>query len=378
VTDARATALFAKLGIICEREPDWIAEGRKADFYCSGHQPFWCEVKTLERLSDSQIVGEALADLSARARAITLPGRGIAFIGAAFNHRDAKTVMHLARRAITRFQDGDAPDQLVALIPSGADRSRFVRFAISTRDHVKVEFHACVAQTGKYGTPSSIVLQPDDQGTRLRFSFGQELELSAEDVIERRDDFVVAIVIDPADGPFDVIAAMPTGPARRLKNPERIREAISDANKQLKNAIQYKSAPALVLIYQDGLDVPDEEIIKSGLYGNLKYQFAPGNPEAGRLILDRNGAWNPGKNRTTSAVMYVRNNGPPLVTHNYWAERPLRAGMFACKEALVLSNGTFDEVDFSATSPIGFADRLARARFRMRQLYRSRAARLRS
>ena len=82
MTDARATALFAKLGIMREREPDWITEGRKADFYCSGHQPFWCEVKTLERLPDSQMVGEALADLGARARAITLPGRGIAYIGA--------------------------------------------------------------------------------------------------------------------------------------------------------------------------------------------------------------------------------------------------------------------------------------------------------
>src|SRR5262245_42678644 len=68
-----------------------------------------------------------------------------------------------------------------------------------------------------------------------------------------------------------------------------------------------------------------------------------------------------GKNRTTSALMYVRNNGPPLVIHNYWAERPLRAGMFACEEALLLSNGTFDEVDFSATSPGAFADRLAQA-----------------
>jgi hypothetical protein len=157
-----------------------------------------------------------------------------------------------------------------------------------------------------------------------------------------------------------------------------VRRTVSDANDQLKNAIRYRPAPALVLIFQDGLDVPDEEIIKSGLYGNLQYHFAPGNPGAGRLILNRDGAWNPGKNRTTSAVMYVRNNGPPLVIHNYWAERPLRAGLFACKEALVLPDETFDEADFSPKSVPALAERLHRARFRMRQCYRRLTARLHS
>ena len=55
-------------------------------------------------------------------------------------------------------------------------------------------------------------------------------------------------------------------------------------------------------------------------------------------------------NRTTSAVMYVRNSGEPLIFHNYSAERPLPAGIFACKELTVIENGTFHEVDFSAQS----------------------------
>jgi hypothetical protein len=37
-------------------------------------------------------------------------------------------------------------------------------------------------------------------------------------------------------------------------------------------------------------------------------------------ICDRSDAWNPEKNRTTSAVVYVRNDGEPLLIHNYWAD----------------------------------------------------------
>ena len=112
---------------------------------------------------------------------------------------------------------------------------------------------------------------------------------------------------------------MRTGGARRLDNPARIRDAVGEANDQFKNAIKYKAAPCVVMIFQDGLDVPDYMIFKSALYGNLKYQLPKGNPEKGKLILDQDGAWNSTKNRTTSAVMYVRNSAAPLIIHNYWA-----------------------------------------------------------
>ena len=84
----------------------------------------------------------------------------------------------------------------------------------------------------------------------------------------------------------------------------------------------------MLTIFQDGLDVPDDSIIKSALYGNLKYAFPKGHPEKGKLIVDQDGAWNSTKTRTTSAVMYVRNSGEPVVIHNYCADRPLPAGTF--------------------------------------------------
>jgi hypothetical protein len=49
----------------------------------------------------------------------------------------------------------------------------------------------------------------------------------------------------------------------------------------------------------------------------------------------------------TSAVLYVRNNGEPLIVHNYWAERPFPRGLLACREVSAQADGTFREKDFA-------------------------------
>ncbi len=247
-----------------------------------------------------------------------------------------------------RFQGPDAPEVAIAFIPSDPNPGEFVRFSFVTRDHAKVEVHSSASLSGMYGTISSMRPDPDDQMIRLRFSSREEKDLSAENVVKTAEDFRVAVVIYPDDTPFEIVTAMPTGGAQKLDNPGRIRDTVGEANDQFKNAINYKKAPCLLMIFHDGLDVPDDMIIKSALYGDLKYQFPKENPEKGKLILDQEGAWNSTKNRTTSAVMYVRNSGEPLIIHNYWADRPLAAGLFSCREIAALPNDTFEEVFFPA------------------------------
>ncbi|MET4348987.1 hypothetical protein [Bradyrhizobium sp. RT9a] len=132
-----------------------------------------------------------------------------------------------------------------------------------------------------------------------------------------------------------------------MKNPERIREVLSDANDQFKNGNRYKSAPSLLAIFHEGLDVPDETIIASALYGNLKFSYPEGQPEKGEYIVDKDGGWTPEKNTTTSAVHYARNNGEPLLVHNYWAQRPFPEDVFSCKEISLSPNGLFEETDFA-------------------------------
>jgi len=373
VTNARAEALFDKQRIRYEREPSWIEKGQKPDFYCHGRPNFWCEVKTLEPLPDSKQLEAALADLRSRTFNISEPGFGIAYIGFGFDHREAKAVTHLVRRAVQRFQDPDAPEVAIALIPNDPNRREFVRFSFATKDHAKVEVHSSASLSGMYGTIGTMRPDPDDQMTGLQFSSGREKQLSAANVVKAAEDFRVAVVTYPDDTPFEVVMAMPTGPAQKLDNPGRIRETVGQANDQFKNAINYKEAPRLLMIFQDGLDVPDDTIIKSALYGNLKYEFPKGHPKKGRLIVDQDGTWNSTKNRTTSAVMYVRNLGEPVVIHNYWADRPLPAGIFSCREIAVLPNGTFEQVNFPGGSA-GWIPSFRRCAFRARQNRRARSA----
>ena len=270
--------------------------------------------------------------------------------------------------------DTDAPQVAVAIIPSDAKRDTFVRFSLSTRDHGTVEFHSCASVSGKYGVLRDMTPEPYDQITKLRFSSGLEKELSAEEVVKTPEDFRVAVVVRLDNTPFEVITVMRIGGARKLDNQGRIREAVSEANDQFKNAIYYKTGPCLLMVFQDGLDVPDEVIIKSALYGNLKYEFPKGRPEKGRLIADKEGAWNSTKNRTTGAVMYVRNSGEPLIIHNYWADQALPAGLFSCREIAALPDGTFDEVNFP-TGIAGWIPTFRRYAFRARQNRRASSAR---
>ena len=245
MTNNRATTRFAAAGITYECEPDWIEQGRKADFYCSGAAGFWCEVKTLEPLRDFRQLGNALAKLRQRTANISLPGQGMAYLKDSLSDRDARFVVALLKRGLSRFADSDAPKCVIALIPSEPDYGKFVRFSFSTDQHQSVEIHSCVSTTGKYGTPNGMFPEPFAQTMRLRFSpNGDEKDFPAHQVMTRLDDFRVAIVAEPHDEPFDLMLAMPTGGAKRLNNPERIREAVADANHQLKNALQYNAVSA--------------------------------------------------------------------------------------------------------------------------------------
>jgi hypothetical protein len=208
VTNARAEALLDKQGIRYEREPDWIKKGQKPDFYCRGRTKFWCEVKTLGQLPDSKDQNRALAELRNRTSGISSPGYGIGYISSALSHRDAKTVTHLVRRAARRFEDQDAPQIAIAIVPSDAKRNSFVRFSISTKDHEAVEFHSCASVSGTYGVPLGMTPEPYDQNIELRFCSGLEKKLSAEDVIKTAEDFRVAVVIHPDDTPFEVVTIM--------------------------------------------------------------------------------------------------------------------------------------------------------------------------
>jgi hypothetical protein len=307
----------------------------------------WCEVKTLERSEDFERLSKALEDFQKRTKGLSGSGMGIAHVSQTMSHGDAKLAVQLLKRALKRLDDADAPDLVIALVPKEMDRNNFVRFSVTARDGKKVEFHSCVSTSGRYAVPSGTYPQPDTQMTELKFSSGRTKQVVAHTVIDNSDDFRVAIAVYPKEADFEIASVVQTGAARRLKTVSRIRDVVADANEQTKNANVYKEAPSVTVVFQDGPDVPDDTIIESALYGNLKYVAPKDDPGSGKLILEGDGAWNSTKNRSTSAVIYIRNDGAPLLIHNYWADRPLPAGRFSCREISVGSGGSFQETDFS-------------------------------
>ncbi len=348
MTESRAKELLSKLGMKYESEPSWITSGRRPDFYCSEPTECWCEVKSLDRPEESKRIGEAFEELRKRTAGLSVPGLGIAHVGEVMSHGNARLAVALLQRAAKRLTESDAPDAVVALVPKSFQPNSFVRFSYSTRDQNQVEFHSCVSDTGRYAVPSGMYPEPDSQTITLKFSSGRTKEVSAHAVLETSDDFRVAKAVHPHEADFEIVSAVPTGGARRLDNIERIREVVRDANDQCKYANLYKQAPSVTIVFHDGLDVPDDTIVKSALYGNLYYVAPKTDPAGGKLILEGDGAWNSTKNRTTSAVMYVRNGVEPVIVHNHWAERPLPAGLFGCREISVTNGGSFQEADYSS------------------------------
>ena len=305
MSNERAKSLFDELELVSEYEPDWIVEGKRPDFFCSGAAEFWCEVKTVGPTPEHEALGRAHEDLRLRAEGIELPGAGFLWVDASADQRDAKLLMQLIERAIARFAQDDAPDRLMAIVPRHPVSGQFVKFSISTKEHTAVEVHACVSATGNHEHPPDLLPEPYDQRSIMVHSSGEEEEVVARNVLTLNDDFRMATDIWPDDKPFRFIATGQTGLAKETKNVERIREALADANSQFKNALDYKDAPCIALIFQSGALVPDDETIKSALYGDLKYTFRPDKFEEGVLILEGNGVWSETKRSGLRALPFL-------------------------------------------------------------------------
>jgi hypothetical protein len=79
------------------------------------------------------------------------------------------------------------------------------------------------------------------------------------------------------------------------------------------------------------------------------------------LIADRDGVWNSDKNRSTSAVMYIRNDDKPILVHNYWADRPFPPGVFSCKEIRTSADGKFNDSFYEPKNAPNLATKFFRA-----------------
>jgi hypothetical protein len=345
MTNERGERILRQRGFNCEYEPDWILEGKKPDFFCSGSIDIWVEVKTLGPAPENELLGNAHVELRRRAAKIPYGGNATAWCSEGLNSREAKFVMKLAQRELRKLHQSTEHRRIVAMVPDDPIYDRSVRFAMQT-EHGLIEITSYRSLSGKYDHPFDLEPNPDDQKTILRSSDDTDKEVYVSNLITYNDGFRVALDITPEPGDnLRLIATFPTGVAKELKNRTRIRNAVKEANAQFKNGCKYREAPCLLMIFHDALDVGEEIELRSALYGDLTYS-APSSDQwdKGELALTRNGAWTENQHRTTSAASYIRNESVPVTVHNRWAYFPLPLSLLGGKDVVAKDDGNFNEI----------------------------------
>ena len=82
MSNNRARSWLESQGFSCEEEPDWITDGQKPDFFCTGLFELWVEVKTLTHEERVEQLAEAHQEIRERAKGI----KGNVQVAAWVNH----------------------------------------------------------------------------------------------------------------------------------------------------------------------------------------------------------------------------------------------------------------------------------------------------
>lgn len=336
-------ALLERSGLVCQPEPD-LPKGRKPDFYCSGAAEIWVEVKSLDAEPHFVLMGRWFDLLHERASKVRAQGSAWAYVSSEINDRDAKIVMELAARGLSN----SSPFQHTlrhryAIVPLDPDYQNFIRILVPTIDGFD-EIVCCRSFSNKYGRPYGAA---EIDVTKSAIIFDQNKEQASISPIMlgvEEDNYRVALELIPGAELFHLASVSLREGTHYGRNKERLRGAVAEANAQLSNACNYKSIPCLVIVTQEGPIVAHDTVLLASVYGDHELIFSRQTFEIESQRFSRNGAWNPQKNKTTSALCYIPNNGVPVLVHNAWAYRPFPRGLIAAREFVLREDGRFDEI----------------------------------
>jgi hypothetical protein len=194
--------------------------------------------------------------------------------------------------------------------------------------------HCCMSRTGHYGAPLSVARSIGDEFACVLSDDGTERQVRARELgLDKHDDILLALQILTRKGPgFKVHGAMGSGLASRLPHVQKFRNAARDANNQFKNAYRHRALPCLLMLFQDGPLVAEDETFLSAFYGDHQVTWVLSDPERSWQSFGPNGVWSEAKNRTTSAACYVRNGAPSILVHNYWGVERFPEGLLGGME----------------------------------------------
>ncbi|MGH6975568.1 MAG: hypothetical protein ACREED_00930 [Stellaceae bacterium] len=335
-----ATAFLSSAGFTVEREPPWVV-GEVPDFFCTGKVDLWVEVKTVAYTTLPEDLGQYWDWCHQRAAKISATGRGSASVSFDATEKHIKAAFNLVNEALRLWaQDETFADRLYVVVPRDPDYSRRVLISFDAGG----ERHTLLCQrstAGKYGHPILWHESPYVEIASVTdLTVGAPLSANAAQLGLYNDDHMIAISLERSNDRFRLASVSPQGGAHRIRVVETLRAAAKKANAQFRNAIRYRVAPSLLVVFETGPRIQDAHGFASVFCGDLALLF-PRNPsEQGLTMFGRNGIWGPEKNRSTSGACLMRDPEPPLLMLNPWAKNPLPRGIFDLPEVTCEPDGT--------------------------------------
>lgn len=341
----KAEAFLKKCGFDCEREPSWVREGQKPDFFCTGKESFWVEVKTLGDIPLDKKRAYLWETLKESESIVLAKGSAYASASEYATAKDIKVALKLAEILLTEWKEREQTWwRAFSLIPFDPIYGKNIKLTFEG-DEGPVIVLSCESETGKYELLSLIEPKSYEEIVSLLNREGQKIRDVPFYELEESGTALISLELYPNAETFQIKSLMVEGDDK-VRNIERIRDSVKKARRQLNNGQKYKEAPSLVLIYQDGTLVSTDILIPAALYGDLTYSFLRGAPEKGDYYYGRNGVFGPDKNRSISAVSLIRNNTMPFTVHNYWAYHLLPVGLLGGREFICNDKGKFEAKDY--------------------------------
>lgn len=339
----KAEAFLKKCGFDCEREPSWVKEGQKPDFFCTGKESLWVEVKTLGDTPLDEKRDHLYKAFKDRESSVSAKGSAHASASEYATEKDIKVALKLAEILLTEWKE-KTWRRAFSLIPFDPIYEKTIKLTFESEEGPVIVL-SCESETGKYELPSMIEPKSYEEMVSILNKEGEKIRDVPFYELEESGTALISLELYPNTETFQIKSLM-VGGAHEVRNIERIRDSVKKARKQLSNGQRYREAPSLVLIYQDGPLVPPDILIPAAFYGDLTYSFPRGAPQEGDYYYGRNGVFGPDKNRAISAVSLIRNNTMPFTVHNYWAYHPLPPGLLGGREVRCNNEGKSEVIDY--------------------------------
>jgi hypothetical protein len=342
---SRAETFLRSRGFDCEKEPTWVSEGKKPDFFCQGRASIWVEVKTLSATVHDKKRAYQWDELQHRGAVVPAHGSAHALVSESATTKDIKVAIKLAQLLLAEFESKEHNwYRAFIVIPCNPVYDEVVRLNI-VEEEGTVLMMSCESRSGRYELPFTLEPKSYEQPVSIIKNNRVLNPVLLHDLIEEGDPkIVLEIMLGPDQ--FRIESFTPIGSNSQMHNSQRLRDCVKYGNAQLRNGQKYRNAPSVLLVYQDDILVPSDVIIVATLYGDLKWSFPMGNPNSGRFLYGMNGAFGPNKNRAVSALCMIRNNSPPFTIHNFWGN-PFPPGLLGGREVICNNDGRFEFRDHS-------------------------------